>query len=447
VEDRVARNQESYVVTIKKKVEVGMLATITPTATTTLVLTQRMKCESTPLGKTAAQGRFRIFAEGKIKTDYGLSLMTPKAGREIIKKFVARGNDMMIDLRHFSISPTATREQSEALGWIRCPSGLEYIDGDGLYAVGVQWDTEIKAGLECTPPKWKYFSPYYDQDKKTKVITELLNVALTNMPATHALNRLAAERRSAQMDLKMLGECMLMLTAAAEAGDEGAKAALEKLSGGLGESAQAALDAATAAPESVDAEDMYTGMGEDEKKMVASMPEEMRTTYMAGKKAMGAKVADEADKELVAESEKKDDAVAAESDKKDEKVSAGMSVDSLLMMALGAEVQTKGERERIVAEYASLIPSAMKSIVMDPAKVSDKVLAEFIAARKSEMKKTTVAASRTVIPSKTPETRAATADRLPNSIAASAEKAAKGFGLDPNAVLGELVAAQKAARS
>lgn len=423
-----------------------MLATLSCAATTTRVSEQqRVKRESTPLGKTAASGRFRIFAEGKIKTDYGLSVMTPKAGREIIKKFRERGNDMMIDLRHFSISPTATAKQSEALGWIRCPNGLEYVDGDGLYATGVQWDPEIKAGLECTPPKWKYFSPYYDQDKKTKVITELLNVALTNMPATHGLNRLAAER-SGSMDLKMLGALMLALSMAADAGDENAKSYLAQLTAGLGDQAQAALDAAKedVAPESVDAEDMYAGMGEDEKKMVASMSEEMRTTYMAGKKAMS--IAAEANNEVAAESEKKDDAVAAETDKKDEKVSAGMSVDSLLLMARGAEVQTKGERERIVAEHASLIPSAMKSIVMDPAKVSDKALAEFIAARKSEMKKTTVAASRTVIPSKAPETRATIADRLPNSIAASAEKAAKGFGLDPKAVLGELVAAQKAAR-
>lgn len=346
------------------------------------MITQRIKCESTPLGKSAASGRFRIFAEGKIKTDYGLSVMNPKAGREIIRKFVARGNDMMIDLRHFSISPTATAKQSEALGWIRCPNGLEYIDGDGLYAVGVQWDPEIKAGLECTPPKWKYFSPYYDQDKKTKVITELLNVALTNMPATHALNRLAAERRSAQMDLKMLGECMLMLTAAAEAGDESAKAALEKLSGGLGESAQAALDAATAAPESVEAEDMYMGMSEDEKKVVASMPEEMKATYMAGKKAMGAKVAAEADKEVAAESEKKDDAVAAETDK----LACGFDLDTLNKIAAGEEAQATNARKTMVegALRAGLVSKSMASILLDPSKTTEKVAAEFIAGRKKK---------------------------------------------------------------
>ena len=359
----------------------GLLATLACAATTTRVLTQRMKCESTPLGKTAAQGRFRIFAEGKIKTDYGLSLMTPKAGREIIKKFVARGNDMMIDLRHFSISPTATREQSEALGWIRCPNGLEYVDGDGLYAVGVQWDPEIKAGLECTPPKWKYFSPYYDQDKKTKVITELLNVALTNMPATHGLNRLAAER-SGPMDLKMLGALMLALSMAAEAGDENAKAYLAQLTAGLGDQAQAALDAANvdAAPESVDAEDMMAGMSEDEKKVIASMSEDMKATYMAGKKAMS--VAAEADKEVAAESNKKDDAVAAESDK----LACGFDLDTLNKIAAGEEAQATNARKTMVdgAVKAGLVSKSMAAILMDPSKTTEKVAAEFIAGRKKK---------------------------------------------------------------
>jgi hypothetical protein len=308
--------------------------------------------------------------------------MTPKAGREIIKKFAARGNDMMIDLRHFSISPTATREQSEALGWIRCPNGLEYVDGDGLYAVGVQWDPEIKAGLECTPPKWKYFSPYYDQDKKTKVITELLNVALTNMPATHGLNRLAAER-SGPMDLKMLGALMLALSMAADAGDENAKAWLAQLTAGLGDQAQSAIDAAKAdvAPDSSDGEDVLAGMSEDEKAIVASMSEDMKATYMAGKKAMSMKA--EADKEVAAESDKKDDAVAAELG---DKVAASFDLDTLNKIAAGEDAQAQSARQKMVADAQAkgLVSKSMAAILMDPSKTTEKVAAEFIAGRKSK---------------------------------------------------------------
>lgn len=333
-----------------------------------------MKCESTPqpLGKSAASGRFRIFPEGKIKTDYGLSIMTPAAGREIIKKFRARGNNMMIDLRHFSISPTATAKQSEALGWVMQPNGLEYVDGDGLYATGVRWDPEIKAGLESDPPKWMYHSPYYDQDKKTKVITELLNIALTNMPATHNHSLLAAER-SGPMDLKMLGALLLALSMAAEAGDEQAKSYLAQLTTGLGDQVQPALDAANAgAGESVDA-----GMGEDEKAIVASMPEEMKATYMAGKKAMAAQVA--------AESDKKDDAIAAE--EKVEPVAAGMfDLHTLEMIAAGEDAQNINARKAMVdgAVKAGIVSKSMAAILMDPSKTTERVAAEFIAGRKSK---------------------------------------------------------------
>jgi hypothetical protein len=355
-----------------KKLAVGRLATLPPTATTTIVQVQRMKCESTPLGSEAAKGRFRIFKEGTIVTDHGLSVMTPAAGRAVIKAFQDRGNDMMIDLRHFSISPTANREQSEAMGWIPCPNGLEYVDGDGLYAVNAKWTPEVKAGLECDPPKWKYFSPLYNQDKKTKIITSLDNVALTNMPATHRLNRLAAER-SGPMDLKALGALLLALSMAAEAGDEKAKSYYEQLMMGLGDQVQPALDAANAgagADEDVDA-----GMSEDEKAIVASMPDNMKATYMAGKKAMAAQVA--------AESDKKDDAVAAEVD---DKVACGMDLDTLNKIAAGEDAQNISARKAMVdaAEKAGLVSKSMAAILRDPAKTTEQVAAEFIAGRKKK---------------------------------------------------------------
>lgn len=407
------------------------------------MLTERRKCAATAFGEEAANGRFRVFREGWIKTDHGMSLMTPKAGAEVIKKFRERGNDMMIDLRHFSVSASATREQSEAMGWIPCPNGLQYVDGDGLYAVGVQWVPEVKEGLECKPPKWKYFSPLYDQDRKSKTILELQNVALTNMPATHGLNRLAAERGK-RMDLVSCGKALIAAMTLAESGDANAVAVRDNLIAALGDQADAAIDAAQKAMAGVEetaaGDDMYAGMADEEKAMVASMPDEMKATYMAGKKAMSA----DADKTVSAESEKKDE-VAAESDGDKDKVSAGFDAKSLLLMARGAEAQTKGTRERIVAEHAHLIPPAMKAIVMDPAKVSDKTLAEFIETRKAETKTVTVTAGRTTLPAKPPQTRTSQSDKVPDTIAAESARIARKTGTDPKKILGEVVAAQKAA--
>jgi hypothetical protein len=367
VEDRLARTEQGDRV---KKPAVGRLATIAPTATTTLVQVRRMKCESTPLGPDAAQGRFRIFKEGRIETDHGLSVMTPAAGRSVIAQFKARGNDMMIDLRHFSISPTATREQSEAMGWIPCPNGLEYVVGDGLYAVGAKWTPEVKAGLECDPPKWKYFSPLYNQDKKTKVITSLDNVALTNMPATHRLNRLAAER-SGPMDLKMLGALLLALSMAADAGDEKAAAYLAQLTAGLGDQAQAALDAANAdaAPDS--GADIAAGMSEDDKAIMASMNDDQKAKYMAGIKAMAAQVA--------AESDSKDKEVAAEK----ETVACGLDLDTLNKIAAGEDLQAQSAHKKMVddAIRAGLVPKSMAANLMN---TTEQIAVSFIAGRKKK---------------------------------------------------------------
>ena len=347
------------------------------------MLTERRKCAATALGDEAASGRFRVFREGWIKTDHGMSLMTPKAGAEVIRKFRERGNDMMIDLRHFSISPNATREQSEAMGWIPCPNGLEYVDGDGLYAVNVQWMPEVKAGLECKPPRWKYFSPYYDQDKRSKVITALLNVALTNMPATHGLNRLAAEM-GGRMDLVEAGKALLGAMALADGGDEKAIMVRDALIAALGDQAEAAIDAAKAAmgsSEEVEAgsDEVTAGMDEDEKKAYEALPDGMKATYVAGIKAMRAGAED---KSVAAESDKKDEVAAgAEPDK----VAAGMlTVDLLQKIHAGETAQSQGARQKMVAEARAkgLVSESMATLLLDPSKTTEKVAAEFIASRK-----------------------------------------------------------------
>jgi phage I-like protein len=401
-----------------------------------------MKCETTALGDSAASGRFRIFKEGKIRTDYGLSIMNPSAGREVIRAFRDRGNDMMIDLRHFSIAKNATREQSEALGWIKCPNGLEYVDGDGLYAVNVEWTSEVLAGLKSTPPKWKYFSPLYDQDAKTKVITSLSNVALTNMPATHGLNRLAAERGTGMNDLKLAGECLLMLMALAEGGDEKAIAARDKMIALLGDNAQAAIDAANAsdaAPESVSAEDM--AMSESDKAIMASMDEEQKATYMAGMKMRASNVAAESDKkDVAAESDKKE--VAAESDKKEDisaEKSETVTAEMLLLMADGELAKSKSNRETIVAELRSkklIAAGGSTEKLLLSADTSDKAFAEFVSARKSK----TVTIGGPAV-KKIPQLAPAAKSTVTVSAEArtNTERLSAKLGTDPKKVLAKLV--------
>ena len=205
-----------------------------------------------------APTEFRIIKAGEFMTDYGKSVCNDKDAQAIIAEFKKRGLDMVIDYAHMSLGE-APPECHVAAGWIQWPNGLEWRPGDGLYAVDVQWTQKAKAGLEASPPEWKYFSPTYFQHEDTGEIYSLVNVALTNNPATWGLVRLAASRlmqsRKAQImdqnDLKLAGFCLLALMALSEQGVDSnlkgwATDQLKALQTALGDNAQAALDAASA---------------------------------------------------------------------------------------------------------------------------------------------------------------------------------------------------------
>lgn len=374
----------------------------------------RMRCASSTfsLDSTAADGRFLIFAEGTIKTDFGTSIMTPEAGAAVIKTFRERGNDMPIDLRHGMVKAVATLEESLAYGWIPCPNGLQYVKGKGLYANGVQWDPRVEAALRSKPPQLKYHSPAYDQDSTTKVISSLDNIALTNMPATWSLTRMAAEKRRTAMDLAKLGMALIAATNGAESGDESCVAIRDALIDALGDQVDAAVEAAQsmmAAPESQElaaaAEpDVSAGAAEPDMAAAAAEPE-----------------------------------VKAESDKAE-----GVTAEALLLMARGAENKTIASRDKVLAENAHLIPKnpALQKMLRA---VPDKVLAEFLAGRKADTSPTVIrqgqGQARTIIAGKKPEARPSTGD-VPEDVKAEATCIARKTGTDTKKVLAELMAAR-----
>lgn len=361
------------------KVPQGRIAANASAATPLFVPIVRLKCEASPLGKNAADGNFRIFREGATQTDFGLSIVNKKIALEIIAEFERRGNDMPIDLRHGMLSEKPTLTESEAYGWIPCPGGLEYVAGDGLYARGVTWDPQVKAGLQCIPPKWKYFSPTYDVDPTTRAVLSLTNIALTNLPATHHLNRLAAERGSKTMDLAQLGKLLAMLSAKADAGDTEAASLRDMLIAGLGDQVEAALAAAKAddaGPDNLD--DITAGMSEEDKASYAAMSEPMKAMYKAGVKAMKA---ESENKDKVAAEEK----IEAEKDK-EEKVAATISAEQFDLIAKGELADVMAPRQKIVAELVkkNLVKAGgqAEKLLLDPT-VDEATFVKMVAQRKS----------------------------------------------------------------
>lgn len=131
---------------------------------------------------------FRLFPLGKIETTKGVFVLTPEDAARCVERQQAYGNELSIDYGHGVFEESAGAPQ-RAAGWI---GGLE-ARPDGLWAVRVTW-TEAAARM-LRAREQRYHSPAFLTDDDGH-ITEILNVALTLMPATHNLTPLVASRRS-----------------------------------------------------------------------------------------------------------------------------------------------------------------------------------------------------------------------------------------------------------
>lgn len=109
-----------------------------------------------------------------------------------MRAYRRHGNLLCFDYEHKAIEHGGRPGDGKSAGWFK----LELCE-DGLYAADVRWTD--KASAEISAREWLYFSPAFASDK-TGRITELVNVALTNIPATHRLKPLVAASRKGTMD-------------------------------------------------------------------------------------------------------------------------------------------------------------------------------------------------------------------------------------------------------
>lgn len=139
----------------------------------------------------AAPDAFRIWMEGEVITEHGTFLLTRENAEAIVAKHRARGVKVPFDINHLSHDESTPLENRGAVGW----HDLEAREGENgieLWAVNCEWDPEVKAGLEAKPPRWRYFSPVFTVEDRT--IVGYLDTALTNTPATHGIQSIAASR-------------------------------------------------------------------------------------------------------------------------------------------------------------------------------------------------------------------------------------------------------------
>lgn len=138
-----------------------------------------------------APGKFRLFRDGKNDArwdggDNETFILDAKGAAQIIASFESAGKDMVVDFEHQSEPGRVASGPIPAAGWIR---GMQWVEGDGLY-VEVDW-TEQAASM-IGSKQYRYFSPVFVADEKTKRILRLFSVALTNRPALNNIMPLAA---------------------------------------------------------------------------------------------------------------------------------------------------------------------------------------------------------------------------------------------------------------
>ena len=131
---------------------------------------------------------FQVFSSGWVSSRKGKVLFDATAAAATIKEYQTHGVDLMIDLEHLSLDVWGPHFDPDARGWCR----LELRDG-ALWAVGVTWTEDGERRLRKKTQR--YISPAFRVDPDTKRVTELVNIAITALPATDNLEPLVAATR------------------------------------------------------------------------------------------------------------------------------------------------------------------------------------------------------------------------------------------------------------
>lgn len=147
------------------------------------------------LNKTkVAPKRIRLFKLGLNKTTKGEFYLTKDNGNKIIDSWKEYGNKLSFDYNHAQLNELASPESQISAGTF----DLELNDL-GLFAVNIEWTEKAKQLIESK--EYIYTSPAFlskiEKADNKKYIVDIINCALTNIPATHELTQLleAASKR------------------------------------------------------------------------------------------------------------------------------------------------------------------------------------------------------------------------------------------------------------
>lgn len=140
-------------------------------------------------GSGQAPTELRIFKPGWTETTKGKFLFDEKSASAVLKAFQSYGNRLVFDYDHAMVKGSVRPQDKTAAANFAVEVKLGD-EGPELWAVDIQWTANAKAAVEAG--EWLYFSPTFYFDEKSRRVDELVNVALTNLPATIGMTPLVA---------------------------------------------------------------------------------------------------------------------------------------------------------------------------------------------------------------------------------------------------------------
>jgi phage I-like protein len=130
-----------------------------------------------------APAAFRIWKFGTVNTTNGSFRFTKIDALSVVQAYLLQGNRLTFDYGHAAVLDSGPN--GKGAGSFK----LE-IRSDGLWAVDVRWTDQAKKEIESG--EWLYFSPAFHFDRDKSKVIKVINIALTNVPATHNMQPLVA---------------------------------------------------------------------------------------------------------------------------------------------------------------------------------------------------------------------------------------------------------------
>lgn len=135
---------------------------------------------------------FTILKAGTTDTSKGAILFDQEAAESVVSAFTEHGQGQLpVDYEHGMLGLVKTADTGMAAAWF-----TPTVSADGaLVASDVQWTKRAKQKL--ADREYRYFSPALHVNPETGRVSRLVNVALTNLPATKDQMPLVAHQSTA----------------------------------------------------------------------------------------------------------------------------------------------------------------------------------------------------------------------------------------------------------